>query len=149
MHSPHLSPPAPTLQYKSREKQIPLLPYWDMSSLRDEWRWIEAKCLYEQTTLLQGNPKKLLWAETAKMAFEKLKPWFNTAPILKHPDPNVPFVAELGRSSPNDRESPRNCSPELFTHKNSPQLKQTMMSATVNCYQLKRHWRNGNTGLRG
>ncbi len=47
------------------------------------------------TTLLCGKPKSLSWSSSAHKAFEKLKTAFSTAPILKHPDPQIPFVVEI------------------------------------------------------
>ncbi|KAL0152240.1 hypothetical protein M9458_051963 [Cirrhinus mrigala] len=50
------------------------------------------------TTLLKGKPKKLIWTEEASLAFTSLKERFTSAPILKHPDPNLPFVVEVDAS---------------------------------------------------
>ncbi len=50
------------------------------------------------TSLLKGKPSKLKWTEEATQAFTKLKDNFTTAPILKHPDPNLPFVIEVDAS---------------------------------------------------
>ncbi|KAI2645745.1 Transposon Tf2-9 polyprotein [Labeo rohita] len=47
------------------------------------------------TALLKGKPKKLIWTEKASLAFTSLKERFTSAPILKHPDPNLPFVVEV------------------------------------------------------
>lgn len=44
------------------------------------------------TSLLKGKPKKLLWSDQARDAFEKLKASFTTAPILRHPD-LLPFCS--------------------------------------------------------
>lgn len=46
-----------------------------------------------------GKPKKLLWTDQAKNTFKGLKNSFTTAPILHHPDPNLPFVVEVDASS--------------------------------------------------
>ncbi len=46
------------------------------------------------TSLLKGKPSKLKWTEEAKTAFTTLKEKFTTAPILKHPEPSLPFVVE-------------------------------------------------------
>ncbi|KAK3558297.1 hypothetical protein QTP86_014682 [Hemibagrus guttatus] len=51
------------------------------------------------TSLLLGISKSLQWSETSTAAFEKLKNSFNTAPILKHPDPSAPFVVNVDASS--------------------------------------------------
>ncbi|KAK3551619.1 hypothetical protein QTP70_020827 [Hemibagrus guttatus] len=47
------------------------------------------------TSLLKGKPSRLKWTENATQAFTNLKNSFTTAPILKHPDPNLPFVVEV------------------------------------------------------
>lgn len=46
------------------------------------------------TVLLRGKPRKFTWPENAQDAFKKLKSSFTTAPILKHPDPDLPFIVE-------------------------------------------------------
>ncbi|KAK3516723.1 hypothetical protein QTP70_022519, partial [Hemibagrus guttatus] len=50
-------------------------------------------------SLLQGKPKRLTWTNQAWMAFQQLKNCFTTAPILRHPDPDLPFVVEVDASS--------------------------------------------------
>ena len=50
------------------------------------------------TSLLKGKPKKLSWTQSAQTAFETLKTSFTTAPILKHPDPELPFIVEVDAS---------------------------------------------------
>ncbi len=50
------------------------------------------------TSLLGGKPRKLSWTEPAHVAFETLKTSFTTAPILKHPDPDLPFIVEVDAS---------------------------------------------------
>ncbi|KAK3568022.1 hypothetical protein QTP86_028613, partial [Hemibagrus guttatus] len=42
------------------------------------------------TSLLRGKPKKLTWTDPARSAFQQLKNSFTTAPILRHPDPDLP-----------------------------------------------------------
>ncbi|KAK3520633.1 hypothetical protein QTP70_029421 [Hemibagrus guttatus] len=51
------------------------------------------------TSLLRGKPKKLTWTDLARSAFQQLKNCFTTAPILRHPDPDLPFVVEVDASS--------------------------------------------------
>ncbi|KAK3563668.1 hypothetical protein QTP86_033512 [Hemibagrus guttatus] len=51
------------------------------------------------TSLLRGRPKKLTWTAQAQEEFVVLKRSFTTAPILRHPDPNLPFVVEVNASS--------------------------------------------------
>ncbi|KAK3531411.1 hypothetical protein QTP70_019261, partial [Hemibagrus guttatus] len=47
----------------------------------------------------RGKPKKLTWTDQARLAFQQLKNCFTTAPILQHPDPDLPFVVEVDASS--------------------------------------------------
>ncbi|KAK3511432.1 hypothetical protein QTP70_008484 [Hemibagrus guttatus] len=51
------------------------------------------------TSLLRGKPKRLAWTDQARAAFQQLKDFFTTAPILRHPDPDLPFVVEVDTSS--------------------------------------------------
>ncbi|KAK3536645.1 hypothetical protein QTP86_015446 [Hemibagrus guttatus] len=51
------------------------------------------------TSLLRGKPKQLAWTDQARAAFQQLKDCFTTAPILRHPDPDLPFVVEVDASS--------------------------------------------------
>ncbi|KAK3522503.1 hypothetical protein QTP86_016199 [Hemibagrus guttatus] len=48
---------------------------------------------------LRGRPKKLTWTDQAQAAFQQLKSCFIMAPILRHPDPNRPFIVEVDASS--------------------------------------------------
>ncbi|KAK3553547.1 hypothetical protein QTP70_004572 [Hemibagrus guttatus] len=50
------------------------------------------------TSLLKGQPSRLEWTENTTQAFTNLKNSFMTAPILKHPDPNLPFFVEVDAS---------------------------------------------------
>ncbi|KAK3557679.1 hypothetical protein QTP70_033641 [Hemibagrus guttatus] len=50
-------------------------------------------------SLLRGKPKRLAWTDQAQAAFQQLKDCFTTAPILWHPDPDLPFVVEVYASS--------------------------------------------------
>ncbi len=51
------------------------------------------------TSLLRHHPKSLSWTPEAITAFEKLKRAFCTAPILKHMEPQLPFVVEVDAST--------------------------------------------------
>ncbi|KAI2646333.1 Transposon Tf2-9 polyprotein [Labeo rohita] len=53
---------------------------------------------YPLTSLLKNKPKKLYWTEEPGQAFDKLKVSFTSAPILKHPDPELPFIVEVDAS---------------------------------------------------
>ncbi len=50
------------------------------------------------TSLLRNKPSRLVWTPEANNAFNALKERFTTAPILKHPDPNEPFILEVDAS---------------------------------------------------
>ncbi|KAK3505820.1 hypothetical protein QTP70_019745, partial [Hemibagrus guttatus] len=45
------------------------------------------------------NPGGLAWTDQAQAAFQRLKECFTTAPILRHPDPDLPFMVEVDSSS--------------------------------------------------
>ncbi len=47
------------------------------------------------TSLLKGRPKSLSWSSSALEAFQRLQEAFQTAPILVHPNPDLPFVVEV------------------------------------------------------
>ncbi|KAK3507064.1 hypothetical protein QTP70_003874 [Hemibagrus guttatus] len=51
------------------------------------------------TTLLCGKPRQLHWTEWAQTAFDQLKQSFTIAPILRHLDPNLPFIVEVDASN--------------------------------------------------
>ncbi|KAK3536584.1 hypothetical protein QTP86_013781, partial [Hemibagrus guttatus] len=51
------------------------------------------------TLLLRGKPKRLAWMDQARAAFQQLKNCFTTSPILRHPDPDLPFVVEVDASN--------------------------------------------------
>ncbi|KAK3574553.1 hypothetical protein QTP86_009553 [Hemibagrus guttatus] len=50
------------------------------------------------TSLLRGKPKKLTWTDQAQVALQQLKGCFTTAPILRHPDPDMPLMVEVHTS---------------------------------------------------
>ncbi|XP_048059303.1 uncharacterized protein LOC125275953 [Megalobrama amblycephala] len=45
------------------------------------------------------SPKSLSWTQEATNAFEALKKAFTTAPLLVHPNPDLPFVIEVDAST--------------------------------------------------
>ncbi|XP_067230540.1 rhomboid-related protein 3 isoform X1 [Chanodichthys erythropterus] len=51
------------------------------------------------TNLLRKQPKSLSWSQPATEAFESLKKAFTTAPLLVHPNPDLPFVVEVDAST--------------------------------------------------
>ncbi|XP_051543662.1 uncharacterized protein LOC127434749 [Myxocyprinus asiaticus] len=50
------------------------------------------------TSLLRGKPKTLSWSPQATKAFQLLKTSFTIALILRHPNPDLPFVVEVDAS---------------------------------------------------
>ncbi|KAL0161733.1 hypothetical protein M9458_045458, partial [Cirrhinus mrigala] len=46
-----------------------------------------------------GKPKRLTWTTSAEHAFRDLKTAFTTAPILCHPNPDLPFLVEVDAST--------------------------------------------------
>ncbi|KAK3506130.1 hypothetical protein QTP70_002327, partial [Hemibagrus guttatus] len=51
------------------------------------------------TSLLRNKPKSLSWTPAATQAFDTLKTAFTTAPLLAHPDPDLPFVVAVDAST--------------------------------------------------
>ncbi|KAL0197572.1 hypothetical protein M9458_006112, partial [Cirrhinus mrigala] len=51
------------------------------------------------TSLLRGKPKTISWNPSAHEAFLHLKKIFSTAPLLHHPDPELPFTVEVDAST--------------------------------------------------
>ncbi|KAL0162348.1 hypothetical protein M9458_041744, partial [Cirrhinus mrigala] len=51
------------------------------------------------TSLLRGQPRHLCWNTSAYEAFNQLKKIFSTATLLRHPDPERPFVVEVDAST--------------------------------------------------
>ncbi|KAK3567559.1 hypothetical protein QTP86_020033, partial [Hemibagrus guttatus] len=80
------------------------------------------------TSLLRNKPKSLTWTPAATQAFDKLKTAFTTAPLLLHPDPELPFIVEVDASTTGvgvvlsqQQENPRKLHPcALFSRKLSP-----------------------------
>ncbi|KAK3540866.1 hypothetical protein QTP86_002432 [Hemibagrus guttatus] len=51
------------------------------------------------TNLLRNKPKSLTWNPAATQAFDTLKTTFTTAPLLAHPEPDLPFIVEVNAST--------------------------------------------------
>ncbi len=51
------------------------------------------------TDLLKGGNKSLSWDLSATKAFNHLKEAFTTAPLLVHPNPELPFIVEVDAST--------------------------------------------------
>ncbi len=51
------------------------------------------------TSMVMKGQQCLVWTPTALSAFQELKERFNSAPILRHPDPELEFILEVDASS--------------------------------------------------
>ncbi len=51
------------------------------------------------TSLLKGKLKSLSWDPDADHAFQTLKNKFITAPLLRHPNPDLAFIVEVDAST--------------------------------------------------
>lgn len=49
--------------------------------------------------MTKRQSSRLVWTPEAEQAFKDLKERFTTAPILRHPDPERPFIVEVDASS--------------------------------------------------
>ncbi|KAK3575262.1 hypothetical protein QTP86_023383 [Hemibagrus guttatus] len=70
---------------------------WFLGFANFYWRFIRnySSVAGPLTSLLRGKPKRLTWTDQARAAFQQHKNCFIMAPILRHPDPDQPFVVEL------------------------------------------------------
>lgn len=51
------------------------------------------------TSMIRRKGSHLSWSSAVEKAFNHLKEWFTTAPILHHPDPEKEFIVEIDASS--------------------------------------------------
>ncbi|KAI2647423.1 Transposon Tf2-11 polyprotein [Labeo rohita] len=51
------------------------------------------------TSLLRGKSRRLTWDPAAHEEFQHIKKLFSTAPLLHHPDPNLPFTVKADAST--------------------------------------------------
>jgi len=90
------------------ERKVTAVKEWPLpSSIKELQRFLGFAKFYRRfiqnyssitsplTNLLRGKPKSLSWTPAATQAFEALKAAFTTAPLLAHPDPELPFVVEV------------------------------------------------------
>ncbi|KAI2644583.1 Transposon Tf2-11 polyprotein [Labeo rohita] len=75
----------PLTQTQSVSSTVPPYSSWVTSSLPRACRW-------------RSKPKVLIWNPSAYKAFQQLKKIF-TAPLLHHPDPELPFTVEVDAST--------------------------------------------------
>ncbi|KAI2647139.1 Transposon Tf2-6 polyprotein [Labeo rohita] len=92
---PWLSIHDPTISWFEGE-----LTHWSQFCLQNCFSHQLQPCLTTsiESPETQNKPKKLYWTEEAGHAFDKLKASFTSAPILKHPDPELPFIVEVDAS---------------------------------------------------
>ncbi len=108
------------------------------------------------TSMLRQKPKSLSWNPEARAAFKKLQEAFCTAPILTHPDPQLPFVVEVDASttgvgavlSQHHREPPRLHPCAFFSKKLSPaernyDIRNRELLAIKQALEEWRHWLEG------
>lgn len=102
--------------------------------------------------LLKGKPRKLNCCDATQKAFDELTENFTTAPILRHADPNIPFVVEVYASSCGiGAVQPRPAKLllcDFFSKKFTP----TEVNYNMGNRELllsRRVWRNRSTGWRG
>lgn len=105
------------------------------------------------TDLLKNRPKSLSWTPAATQAFQSLKKAFTSAPLLIHPDLNMPFIVEVNTSTTRVGAvlSQRQGIPaklRLLIQKKYPWWRETMTLATENCSPSSSSWRNGGIGWR-
>ncbi|KAK3505691.1 hypothetical protein QTP70_004435, partial [Hemibagrus guttatus] len=84
----------------------PQYSFSDMSLTTVAFAWMKRRFIrgYSSvpsplTNLLRNKPKTLGWTPAATHAFQTLKQAFTTAPLLVHPDPELPFIVEVDAST--------------------------------------------------
>ncbi|KAL0173996.1 hypothetical protein M9458_029964, partial [Cirrhinus mrigala] len=71
------------------------------------------------TSMVKRGKVRLTWSPDAVQAFHELRQRFTTAPILRHPDPQLPFLIEVDASSTGG-QPPKTFPCAFFSHKLSP-----------------------------
>ncbi|KAL0171115.1 hypothetical protein M9458_031427, partial [Cirrhinus mrigala] len=79
------------------------------------------------TSMVKKGSARLSWNPEALQAFHELRRRFSSAPVLKHPDPQLPFLVEVDASSTgvgailSQRQGPPRTFPcAFFSHKLNP-----------------------------
>ncbi|KAI2650216.1 Retrotransposon-like protein 1 [Labeo rohita] len=105
------------------------------------------------TAMVKRGETRLTWSPDALSAFHELRRRFTSAPVLRHPDPQLPFLVEVDASSTGvgavlsqKQGQPPRTFPCAFFPTNSAQPKRTMMWVTESSSQLSSPWRSGGTG---
>jgi len=83
--------------HKSCLKQITPLPV-QTASLHDSDTG-KLNVAAPLTSMTKRQSSRLIWSSEAVQAFQELKERFTSAPILRHPDPELPFIVEVDASS--------------------------------------------------
>ncbi|KAK3523631.1 hypothetical protein QTP70_005338 [Hemibagrus guttatus] len=60
---------------------------------------VKVQAVTEWPTPTTGEAQEISWMDQARVAFQQLKNCFTMAPILWHPEPDLPFVVEVDASS--------------------------------------------------
>lgn len=51
------------------------------------------------TAMTKRHAARLIWSPESRLAFDELRTRFTIAPILRHPDPERPFIVEVDASN--------------------------------------------------
>ncbi|KAL0151693.1 hypothetical protein M9458_052992 [Cirrhinus mrigala] len=101
------------------------------------------------TSLLRGKPRRLTWDPASHEAFQHIKKLFSTAPLLHHPDPNLPFTVDADASTTGvGTADPLFSIPALSFPVSCHRRSRTTMWETENCLPSSWPWKSGDTGLR-
>ncbi|KAI2659652.1 Transposon Tf2-9 polyprotein [Labeo rohita] len=108
------------------------------------------------TSMIKKGDARLTWSPSATQAFHDLRQRFTTAPILRHPDPRLPFLVEVDASSTGvgavlsqkQGQPPKTYPCAFFSHKLSPaernyDVGNRELLAIKLALQEWRHWLEG------
>ncbi|KAL0147695.1 hypothetical protein M9458_057004 [Cirrhinus mrigala] len=108
------------------------------------------------TSMIKKGDVRLTWSPIAVQAFHDLRQRFTTAPILRHPDPRLPFLVEVDASctgvgavlSQRQGQPPKTFPCAFFSHKLSPaernyDVGNRELLAIKLALQEWRHWLEG------
>lgn len=80
------------------DKKVSVVLDWPQpTTLKELQRFCMVAC--PLTSMVKKGNYRLSWSHAAIQPFQELKARFASAPILHHPDPNLPFVVEVDASS--------------------------------------------------
>ncbi|KAL0182333.1 hypothetical protein M9458_021708, partial [Cirrhinus mrigala] len=108
------------------------------------------------TSMIKKGDARLTWSPIAVQAYHDLRQRFTTAPILRHPDPRLPFLVEVDASSTGvgavlsqrQGQPPKTYPCAFFSHKLSPaernyDVGNRELLAIKLALQEWRHWLEG------